>query len=60
MTTILPVPADIEAFRTLLFHVEAPFSMRKSTFNLYWPYIDNVWSRSSIRHTALSSNGPAY
>jgi len=59
MTTILPVPGDIEAFRTLLFHVEAPFLMRKSVFDLYWHCVDNVWSRSSIWHTA-PSNGPAY
>jgi len=53
------ISLQYEAFRTLLFHVEAPFLMRKSVFDLYWHCVDNVWSRSSIWHTA-PSNGPAY
>jgi len=37
-------PDDLAAWRTRLFDVASDIEMSKASFDLYWPYVDNIWS----------------
>lgn len=49
MTSLLRNPPDLVEWRVKLFNISEPIELTAAEFNLYWPYVDNVWSRNAIR-----------
>jgi len=41
----LQLPLECKKMRDFLFEMPVPFSMYANVFELYWPLLDNVWSR---------------
>ncbi|KAL9039454.1 MAG: hypothetical protein Q9180_002516 [Flavoplaca navasiana] len=50
-------PRNIAAIRQRLFDVAEKIELRKEEFDLYWPYVDNVWVR---QHRAGSDKTGLY
>ena len=48
-----PLPF-VQHMRQSLFEVKEPVDLKEQEFNLYWPYIDNVWVRQHKYHVDQS------
>ncbi len=51
MTTLLTIPANIAAIRQRLFDLDEPIDLTVAEFELYMPYVDNVYAKHRTRTT---------
>ncbi len=51
MTTLLTIPTNIAAIRQRLFDLDEPIDLTVAEFELYLPYVDNVYTKRMTRTT---------
>src|SRR6266516_6745116 len=51
MTSLLAIPANIAAIRQRLFDLDEPIHLTIAEFELYLPYMDNVYTKRTTRTT---------